>query len=349
MHTLQFSRWGPTIPAQLLDFHNLPDNPVTLFRFEVDELFDITVKLGMPAVFHTSEGDSYPCAEGLAIVCRRLAYPARWNDLVAVFGRSSSGLSRIFRDMMHWLDSTWGHLLDFDPLLFQHRLPEWAAAVLTRGAPIPNVVVFIDGTLQQICRPNPARTLLLQHLPGITADALQRSVYSGHKRHHGMKFHGVTAPNGLFWIHGPNDGRRHDLTLFQRANMFFLVTLLTFATVPYLMYGDSAYPNLPNMASPIPSVLSPPGSRNAMINTLMSSVRTVGSEWTFGIISNTWQTTNFPRWQRAFLTLPGMQFRVASLLTNIRTCVNDGNTITEWFREKDVHLHVPDLRSYVNG
>jgi hypothetical protein len=164
-----------------------------------------------------------------------------------------------------------------------------------------------------------------------------------------MKFHGVTAPNGLFWIHGPNDGRRHDLTLFQRANMFFLVTLLTFATVPYLMYGDSAYPNLPNMASPIPSVLSPPGSRNAMINTLMSSVRTVGSEWTFGIISNTWQTTNFPRWQRAFLTLPGMQFRVASLLTNIRTCVNDGNTITEWFREKDVHLHVPDLRSYVNG
>jgi hypothetical protein len=49
------------------------------------------------------------------------------------------------------------------------------------------------------------------------------------------------------------------------------------------------------MAAPITSALAPVGSTYAMINTYMSSVRTVGSEWTFGILTNTWQHTNFAR------------------------------------------------------
>jgi hypothetical protein len=164
-----------------------------------------------------------------------------------------------------------------------------------------------------------------------------------------MKFHAVTAPNGLFWLHGPCDGRRHDLTLFTFANMFHLITLLTYLGVDYMIYGDSAYPNNAHICAPIPSVLAVPGSHYALINSLMSSVRTVASEWTFGIVSNTWQTTNFARWQRAYLTLPGLQFRVASLLTNFRTCMNDGNTITAYFRGRTDDIHVPDLASYMAG
>jgi hypothetical protein len=73
------------------------------------------------------------------------------------------------------------------------------------------------------------------------------------------------------------------------------------------------------MAAPIPSAFTPVDSAYATINTHMSSVHTEGSEWTFGILTNTWQHTNFARWQRTFLTLPARQFRVASLLTNLRT------------------------------
>ena len=234
----------------------------------------------------------------------------------------------------------------------QHRLPEWADLVHRRGAPFRNVVLFIDGSLFQTCRPHP-KSFLRLHLRamGVTADALQRAFYSGHKRHHGMKFHTVTAPNGLFWLYGPEDGRRHDLTLFQNANLFHLITRLSFMGVRYMMYGDSAYPNLPNMGSPIPRVLCPPNSENSIINERMSSCRTVASEWTFGIISNTWQATDFARWKRAFLTRPALQYRVASLLTNCRSCMNDGNTITRWFRggyDQPI-VHVPEFRDYVNG
>jgi hypothetical protein len=72
----------------------------TLFRFGVDQLYEITVELGMPTVFHTSDSDSFLHVEGLAILTRRLPFPSRLDDLVETFGRSSCALSRKFRHLL---------------------------------------------------------------------------------------------------------------------------------------------------------------------------------------------------------------------------------------------------------
>ena len=196
-----------------------------MFRFSLEQLKELCVGFHSPTYMHTDERDRFMFIEGLALVCRKLLYPVRWVDLIPVWGRSEGSLSRIYVLIMSWLDYHYGRLLDFVPEVMQHRLPEWADLVHRRGAPFRNVVLFIDGSLFQTCRPHP-KSFLRLHLRamGVTADALQRAFYSGHKRHHGMKFHAVTAPNGLFWLYGPEDGRRHDLTLFQNANLFHLIT-----------------------------------------------------------------------------------------------------------------------------
>jgi hypothetical protein len=135
-------------------------NPNLEFRMGPDDLVYMADSL-LPQIQRTTYWrDSYTNVEGLAIVLRRLAFPCRWNDLVAVFGRDASAISRIFNATMTELEETWGHLLDLNPDHFNGQLQNWAAAIAGRGAPPNlNVVAFLDGTLRRTCRPHPA------HLP----------------------------------------------------------------------------------------------------------------------------------------------------------------------------------------
>ena len=62
------------------------------------------------------------------------------------------------------------------------------------GSPFTNIVGFIDGT---------ARTAR----PSVN----QQNFYSGHKRHHVIKYQAVTLPNGIIArVDGPYQERRHD-------------------------------------------------------------------------------------------------------------------------------------------
>ena len=49
--------------------------------------------------------------DGLLIVLRRLAYPARLADLVSEVGRSEAVLSLIFNTMLGWISTRWGHVI----------------------------------------------------------------------------------------------------------------------------------------------------------------------------------------------------------------------------------------------
>ena len=54
-------------------------------------------------------------------------------------------------------------------------------------------------------------TVALLSTLGVTSYMVQRAQYNGHKRHHGIKFQNVVAPNGLIIsCYGPVDGRRVD-------------------------------------------------------------------------------------------------------------------------------------------
>ena len=52
---------------------------------------------------------------------------------------------------------------------------------------------FIDGTVRACSRPQIS----------------QRMLYNGHKRHHALKYHAVSTPNGLIAnLFGPVEGKR---------------------------------------------------------------------------------------------------------------------------------------------
>jgi hypothetical protein len=253
--------------------------------------------------------------------------------------------------MLSWIIGRWGHVLVFTPALFLHRMPEWAALCVGKGAPYHNVCCFIDGTLFKTTRPNPKKAIARGRFGvGVTADALQRAAYNGHKRHHGIKYHAVVAPNGLSWAHGPCDGRRHDLFLFNDADMWAKLAQLVFNGQSYLCYGDSAYPAGLNIMGPFPRFEAPPGSAKAWVNSMMSKVRTTTTEWIFKEVNNLFQTIDWPRWQRQHLTVPDLQFRVAFLFQNLALCVRGGGPIPEYFQQKGAAaIHIPTAADYLNG
>ncbi|DAZ95892.1 TPA: hypothetical protein N0F65_012603, partial [Lagenidium giganteum] len=65
------------------------------FRFTVSELKALVAVFSLPPQFTTSAGDRVDSVEALAVVCRRLAEPLRWEVCEAEFGRSVKLLSGI--------------------------------------------------------------------------------------------------------------------------------------------------------------------------------------------------------------------------------------------------------------
>ena len=86
-----------------------------LFRFSVEQIYELIDALRIPRWLQTSERDRYDSAEGLCIVLRRLVFPIRYMDMVHMFGRATGPLSRINRHMMAWLFARWHHLADLEP------------------------------------------------------------------------------------------------------------------------------------------------------------------------------------------------------------------------------------------
>ncbi|OQV19786.1 hypothetical protein BV898_06059 [Hypsibius exemplaris] len=86
----------------------------------------------------------------------------------------------------------------------QEDLRSFAEAIRAKGAPLPNCVGFIDGTMLGTCRP-------IKH---------QKVAYSGHKRHHGIRFQAVMYPNGMIGhLYGPIEGRRHDAGILRESGL----------------------------------------------------------------------------------------------------------------------------------
>ena len=221
--------------------------------------------------------------------------------------------------------------------------PQWAEAV-RRICPdaYDYVVMFLDGTLRRTCQPCPNPRKLP---PGITPYQCQRAQYSGHKHSHGFKFHALVSPSGIVpHLFGPIDGRRHDSFMLTESGLLPLLSGLTHNGIDYLVYADSAYPVTRNLIVPIARVAAPPGSVAARLNEIMAVARTVTSEWLYGIVTNTFQTLDFARWQRQWWTAPALQYFAAVFLTNCRTCLDGGNKISKFF-----YCYPPDLGDYLSG
>ena len=86
--------------------------------------------------------------------------------MVTLFGRAPPQLSMIFNQTIDFIDTNWGHLLEYfnQGWLSRPCLRTFSDSIYIRGEALDNVWGFLDGTVRPICRPK----------------AQQRILYNGH-------------------------------------------------------------------------------------------------------------------------------------------------------------------------
>ena len=153
------------------------------FRFQKDEIPTLAQAMGFPQKFKCEQGTVCEGIEALCITLRRFAYPCKYGDLIPRFGRPAPELSMISNNVVDFIYENHGHRVTEwnHDLLSPENLQLYAEAIARKGAPLQNCFGFVDGTVNAICRPG----------------QMQRILYNGHKRVHGIKFQSVTLPTGI--------------------------------------------------------------------------------------------------------------------------------------------------------
>lgn len=217
----------------------------------------------------------------------------------------------IISEAFHWIltdiYNKWDFLLqDFDSgHLISERLAVFAAAVHQKGAPLRNCWGSTDCTIRNISRPV----------------LWQRTVYSGHKKQHSLKYSAVKCPDGLIYhLFGPCDRRRNDNYLLNESNL----KQRCLNNVPqFCLYGDPTYSVSTVLQSPFNSLKM--NDEEKKFNKVMSSCREC-VEWGFGDIIKLWSYLDYSKGQQLLVSPLGIQYRVATLLTNIHICLYGSNT-----------------------
>ncbi len=84
----------------------------TLFRFEKDDLINLSELLALPDTYHAQNGIVWQPLEGTCLLLRRLCYPGRLFDLAPYFGHSILDCSLIFNNMLADVTHHFAHLLN---------------------------------------------------------------------------------------------------------------------------------------------------------------------------------------------------------------------------------------------
>jgi hypothetical protein len=290
------------------------------FRFTLSELKQLVVELELPGIVITREGYACNALEGIAVLCRRLAYPNRLVDLEPMFHRSSSALCAIALHMVMDLWRRFKGVVEWDRDRIAAKLPIYAAAIRGKGAPLDTCWGFIDGTARSICRPG----------------RYQRVAFSGHKRMHKLKYQAIATPDGLIsHFFGPVEGRRHDVVVLRESGIQARLEGDA-AFAGYVIYGDGGYACKSFLVAPYRGAELSPDQR--AFNLAMSRMR-ICVEWMFGYVIKYWAFVDFTKTQKALLSPVGPMYGVCVLLVNCRTCIAGGNQTSESFRLTPDSLH----------
>ncbi|CAN8015203.1 unnamed protein product [Ixodes persulcatus] len=308
----------------LLNVERLDDEMFrSMFRFRKEHIGELQRALLMPETITSAQGVKMDGEEALFVTLRRLAYPNRWVDLEGVFGRHSSVLSSVTSRVMLHINNTFGHLLDdlnIHRWLDVAKLEHMSRAVHAKGAPLTNCWGFIDGTARAICRPSES----------------QEEYFSGHKRHHVVKYQSVMSANGIICeLDGPYKGRRHDSGMLRESRLYDKLLQLVDGH-SYVLYGDPAYPLRPLLLKPYGSKATP---AQVEFNKAMSTVRQA-VEWGFGKVVAEFAFVDLKKNQNIRKQKVALMYRVAVLLSNCHTCIY-GSQITSFF-----DLEPPTLMEY---
>ena len=166
---------------------------------------------------------------------------------------------------------------------------------------------------------------------------IQRDVYDGHHRDHGLSYQAVRAPDGMVIdAHGLESGRRHDVHLLRKSNLNTRLAAVQNPEdeVQHKVYGDAAYPVLSHVRRGFRGAnLS---SKEKAFNQANSAMR-ISIEWAFGKVVNMYPFCDFRKNQKLFLQ-PLAKYHInACILTNAHTCLRGSQTGTYF------DLHAPTL------
>ena len=319
----------PLIPPERFNFQNMNEgDELRYFRFTQEEIRDLIIRFRLPDVMKTPERDRFFHYEGLCILLYRLHYPSRYSDMVKIFGRASGPLCRIANDMLDRLYDNYAHLLGFDFVRLTPALLRFFAQVIhNKGSPYTTVFAFVDGTLRKCCRPI----------------VFQDSLYNGWKKIHCIKFLSIVTPDGIIiTLIGPWAGIAHDARMWAESGVEDVLRAfcVTDDGVQLALFGDAAFPRSICMLGPFEGVVDV--WRTAM-NRQMSSLRE-SVEWMFNRVLQLFTYLDFSRNLKVLLSPIAKSYMVGALFTNIRTCMDGGNIVSDYFNcdppELGEYLHV---------
>ncbi len=313
-----------------------PEECWSLFRFRKQDLPRLKSSLLIPDELELGQAGHHSIfsgEEGLLLLLRRLAYPNRATDLVELFGLYPCEISLLLGHMVFHVYDNFHNLLENSLEMWIPSLPKFRDVIVGQGAPVGlNIWCFLDGTLRPMCRPSYG----------------QRSQYSGHKRVHGLKFEILSLPNGIIArLYGPEDGRRHDITMARNSGLYGALELIQNAGQDvwgerFRCFADSGYIGLLNDALIIGFKGAHLTQDQQAFNTCMSRVRE-SVEWTFGKVVVYFAFLDFKKNLKAFLQPIAVYYIVGALLTNCHTCFY-GSETSDFF-----DCAPPDLEEYLNS
>ncbi|XP_077489472.1 uncharacterized protein LOC144100378 [Amblyomma americanum] len=314
------SRYG------LLDIDNFePTLFRQQFRFAKEDFGELCSALRIPDAITTAQNVSIPGREALCITLRRLAYPNRWCDLEAMFGRHSSVMSSTATMVIDHIVAAFGHLItdcNNHDWLSTAVLQKFANAVEARGAALPNCWAFIDGTARPICRPKRD----------------QRLYYSGHKRVHCTKYQSLMCPNGIICqLDGHYPGSSFFAGILRESGLYAKLEKLVKGE-DLVIYGDPAYPLRPLLMKPYGGCHLTRGQE--AFNYAMSGVRQA-VEWGFGKVIGEFAFLDYKKNQKLLWQQVAKMYKVATILTNCHTTIY-GSQVSTYF-----NLDPPILREYL--
>jgi hypothetical protein len=295
------------------------------FRFTIDELKLLVVAFRLE-MYQTVNRVTVSSLFALSLLLRRLTWSLRYSDLSLEFGYDDSSISHHVNHLLLLLVSRYAHQLALWHGVTRQRVVQYEQAIHQYSPAIRTIWCFLDGTLREIAKPVRHETIC----------------YSGYKRVHGFNYQSLVAPDGLIVsLHGPYPGSRNDMGVWHASDLAHtLPDYVVQGNTTYHIFGDKAYAGQPLIMTPFKPSRS---AAQKLYNLEMAKLR-AAVEQAYARTTALFTFTDVKRIQRSLLQPVGAYYHAMVLFTNVRTCLDNGNQISDTFE-----LSPPSLMQYLDA
>jgi nuclease HARBI1 len=304
-----------------------------LFRCKRDHLPSLLRAFQLNEPFYRAgNGSIFTAEELLMIGLARFSTTGSLFRTMSSFEKDVTQLSRAVSLFRKHLVTKCGFLLFNNWNYWLPLLSHFAGCIGLKLSELSGENSFVNTTISclydctVIAISRPSSTPLEPHLRGVRRNHnIQRAFYSGHKKHHGIKFLSVEGPNGLcLYLYGPKSFKDCDLGVLRDSELNQQLCDLQIAEAfQYCAYGDGIFPHRSHLRS---INLYNPSPRDQLEMATMARIR-VANEWSYAVTSNLFPYVKNKYSQKIRHNTEAINnYIVATLLRNAYICLNEGQT-----------------------